>query len=334
MPPLRIAIIGASGHYGMVTGALAELNGAAVLCAVAPGSADEDISPLLKTREVVEADVAVYDEYQRLLDDAAPDIVVVNPFFGLNGVICAETLRRGIPTLCEKPLATELSQIAALRALHRDTSTPLSTMLGSRYEASFYTAWRLVRAGVIGEVIAGSAQKSYKFGVRPDFYRRRESFGGIIPWVGIHAIDWFRWVSGRDYVAVTVRQGNLTKPGYPGLEDHATCLFTLDNGGSAVMSFDYLRPDNAPSHGDDRLRLVGTHGYLEIRGPDFFDVWTDDGFYATELQSPPCSLLADFIRTIETPSYRPLLTAEDALRVTEIALLTRQAGDNGENVVL
>ena len=30
------------------------------------------------------------------------------------------------------------------------------------------------------------------------------------------------------------------------------------------MTIDYLRPNNAPTHDDDRLRVVGTKGIIEV----------------------------------------------------------------------
>lgn len=98
---------------------------------------------------------------------------------------------------------------------------------------------------------------------------------------------------------MTARHANRHAPQYPGLEDTATCLFELENGGSAVMSFDYLRPPGAPTHGDERLRLMGSHGALEIRTPDF----------------------AEFITA-------------DAFRISEVALKTREAADTRTRVSL
>ena len=47
--------------------------------------------------------------------------------------------------------------------------------------------------------------------------------------------------------------------------DHAACLLSLDNRGSAIVEVDYLRPAAAPSHGDISLRVAGANGVLEVR---------------------------------------------------------------------
>jgi predicted dehydrogenase len=331
--PLRIGIVGCSGHYGYVLGALPELVGVAELCAVAPGCAEESLAPLQNACREARVSPQVYETSEAMFADAELDIVAVNPFYALHAPVCRAALARGIAPFCEKPLALSLEDLAALRAAHAAAGVPLGMMLDMRYEPRFATAQRLVASGVIGEPIVGYAQKSYKFGTRPDFYKRRATFGGLIPWVGIHAIDWFRWVSGRRYTAVTATHANLRTPDYPELEDHATCLFELDNGGSAVMSFDYLRPASAAGHGDDRLRLVGSEGILEIQGTTF-EVRTTGGLHPVTPARPPFGLFADFVRAVRDETHVPRITAEDAFRTTQIALQAREAADRGMRIEL
>ncbi len=55
---------------------------------------------------------------------------------------------------------------------------------------------RAVEVGLVGEPILISSQKSYKYGAeRPWFYKGRKTYGGTIPWAGIHALDFMRWVA-------------------------------------------------------------------------------------------------------------------------------------------
>jgi predicted dehydrogenase len=55
-----------------------------------------------------------------------------------------------------------------------------------------------IKQGSIGKVRLMNSQKSYKLGSRSEFYKHRQTYGGTIPWVGSHAIDWMYWLSGRD----------------------------------------------------------------------------------------------------------------------------------------
>ncbi len=328
----HIAIVGCSGHWGYVLEGLHELPGAQ-LVAIAPGCSEEDMSGLIEHPGVRAYDPVLYDDYRQMLDAQKPDIVCVNPFFYLHSEVSLECLRRGIHAFSEKPLAIELDALEQLRTARRKSGAGLGMMLNYRYDPRFHTARRLVTEGAIGEPALGYAQKSYRFGTRPRYYADRATFGGLIPWVGIHAVDWFQWVSGVPYTAVSARHANRAHPDYPGLEDSATCLFDLANGGSAVMSFDYLRPSGAPTHGDDRLRLVGTSGVIEIRGEGGLILTDGSSQHEVETLSPERGLFADFVASALTGS-ECAITPEDALDITRTCLLARQSADTGQRVTL
>lgn len=329
---LRIALIGGVGHTNYVTEGVNELPGA-VICAVAPGSADDDPERLQRLAGGGRG-ARFYADYRDLLAAERPDIVAVAPAYHRHAEITGAALRAGSAVYCEKPLALTLESLAEVRDAWAESRRPLGMMLNFRYIPAFLTARRLVAAGAIGAPTVGYAQKSYKRGVRPDFYRRRETFGGIIPWVGIHAIDFLRWVSGREYRSVMAQPVKLHCPDYPGMEDAATCLYELDNGGSAVMSFDFLRPAGAATHGDDRLRLLGERGALEIRGEGSLELTTAAGTQSVPLAAPAYGPFADFARGVLDSAHECAISAAEALRVSEIALKTREAADSGRRVRL
>ena len=74
-----------------------------------------------------------------------------------------------------------------------------------------------------------------------------------------------RFCAGRRFRRVLGVQGNLSRPALAGMEDHCVALFELENGASAVVHADYLRPAKAATHGDDRLRIAGSRGVVEVR---------------------------------------------------------------------
>src|SRR5690606_4845420 len=69
----------------------------------------------------------------------------------------------------------------------------------------------------------------------------------------------------QPFASVTGVQGNLTRPDYATMEDHVAVLFTLAGGAAGVVHADFLRPAAAATHGDDRLRVVGSTGLIDIR---------------------------------------------------------------------
>lgn len=331
--PVQVAIIGATGHIQYVIEGIREIPGARI-CALAPGGPEESIEAI-RLRVQPAPDAAVYGDYRKLLDREKPDVVVVTPRFHRHAEAACAALERGIAVYSEKPLALTLESLETVRAIQQKSKAPIGIMLNFRYAPTFSTARTLVADGRIGRPAAAYAQKSYKRGNRPDYYKKRAEFGGIIPWVGIHAIDWLRWVGGWELTAVYGCHTKLFRPDYPEMEDAATCLFETDNGGSAVMSFDFLRPPGAPTHGDDRLRIAGEKGVIEVRDAEERLEYIDAaGVHGVRLEEPKLGPFADFVTSLLNPGHTCRISTEDALRVTEIALKARDAADQKKRVEL
>ena len=49
----------------------------------------------------------------------------------------------------------------------------------------------------------------------------------------------------------------------PACASQAAFVLTMQNGGVAAVTLDYLRPEAAPTHGDERLRIAGSEGVIE-----------------------------------------------------------------------
>jgi predicted dehydrogenase len=192
----------------------------------------------------------------------------------------------------------------------------------------FQAAHKAVHEGAVGEPILLTGQKSYIWGrERPWFYKQRKTDGGSIACVGIHALDYVRWVSGQDYARVAAWGGNKAHPTYPGCEDHAGLVFRLANGGSATCHLDYLRPANAATHGDSRLRVTGSEGVLEV-----FEVGNRLSLISTKgangnLPLPPAvDLFEKFVGAMRCEE-EPLVSAEDSLSITRVCMKAREAPD-------
>ena len=220
-----------------------------------------------KSNSPAAADTRVYENYHDMLEKEQLDVVGVCLPFYQNAEASIQAARKGIHVLSEKPAAINLPDLARLEQEIHQSGVGYSIMLDMRALPIFQAARKAVQQGAIGEPILLSSQKSYQFGSeRPWYYKERKTYGGTIPWVGIHALDYMRWVSGQEYTQVAAFEGNKAHPQTPGCEDHAGLLFRLANGGTATCHLDFLRPESAPTHGDDRLRIAGSEGVLEAVG--------------------------------------------------------------------
>jgi predicted dehydrogenase len=237
---------------------------------------------------------------------------------------------RGIHVIAEKPLAMDLEELRQVREALESSGTHLSMLLTMRFEPPYITMRRLIAEGAIGEVCIATMQKSYRLGNRPQWQRSRETFSGIIPFIGIHALDLIRWVSGREFTEGAAWCANVGHPEMRDLEDNASVAVQLDNGASATARMDYCRPAAAPTHGDDRLRIAGGEGLLEwiYNNDELTLITNDEEPRAVELDEK-MDQFANFVGSIYDggDSWAP---AEDCLRMTEVCLRLREVANSGE----
>ena len=256
------------------------------------------------------------------------DAVVVNTVFAKNAELARRALERGLHVYAEKPAATEFSALSALERTARASSALYFSMLTLRYDPWFATAWRLCREGAIGEPRLVTAQKSYKLGTRPAFYADRALYGGTIPWIGIHIIDLTLWLTGLPCERVTARHSRVGNGGNGTMEATSAVTMTLSGGVEAQLHTDFLRPESAPTHGDDRIRIAGTRGVLEVRENR---VWLADparsGAEPLPLD-PVDAIFDDFLLLAEHPERRTAFHAGiDAFAATRTALEARDDAD-------
>ena len=218
----------------------------------APGSQEEECTGS------IDAAIPFFEDYKMMLDEVKPDLAIVSPIFGITGQVIIECAKRKIDVFAEKPIASSIEELNAVYEAIKKNGIRFSAMHYLRFDPSFYHAAQMVQNGKIGQIKMITAQKSYRYGQRPKWYADSKLYGGTIPWVGIHAVDWISHFSGKRFLSVTARSVGRNP------EMAALCQFQLEDQVIASVNVDYYRPEKAPSHGDDRIRCVGTEGVLEV----------------------------------------------------------------------
>ncbi|MFT3787374.1 MAG: Gfo/Idh/MocA family oxidoreductase [Tepidisphaeraceae bacterium] len=333
MSARRLAIIGTRGHYATLLNELLQMSDVE-LCAAAHGGSGDTIAPVLAW--AAEHGQTVRDfgpSWREMLDQTAPDSLIVCGPLERHAEMTCEAIERGIHVMVEKPIALTFEQLTQIRAAcARNPRVHVATMMFSRYTPGFYTAARLVHDGAIGDVRLIEARKSYKLGRRGGHYLRRETYGGTILWVGSHAIDWVAWLSGQRFRSVFASHTTAHNDNHGQLERSALCHFTLDNNCFASVAIDMFRPLTAPTHGDDWARVVGTTGVLEVR-PDRVDLILTDttGSSPISVKSPPRRPLRDFVDHLNGVT-QALLDVDGTLHLADACLRALQSADDGRVV--
>ena len=197
---MKLCLIGDRGHVNYVFQSLPEVPEVRI-AGVSMGCQDSPDDLLTRCAEAG-FQPPVFDDWRAMLDNVQPELVCVCGPFETHAEMCAECLRRGIHVFCEKPVAIDLESFTELERVYqkeRLNGARFVSMVGMRYEPAFYTAHEMVQNGAIGKIKLMDARKSYRFGTwRPDYYRTRKTYGGTIPWVGSHALDWVLHFTGQN----------------------------------------------------------------------------------------------------------------------------------------
>lgn len=327
---MKIVIIGYGGHYGSAVEACVK-DPSLRLCGVAPGFSGESCQAIVKSCEKAGLEVPVFEDWNTMVDQVQPDIAVVCPQYHLTAPIAAALLKQGVHVFSEKPCALNLPALAELETVVRQSQVQYSAMLTYYYDPCFVLAKQLLDQGTIGEIRLAAAQKSYRFGSsRPAFYKDPALYGGTLPWVGIHAFTWIHWFTGLAFEELYAQGSTLANRGYGQLDMTCTVTGRLENQVLVNIGVDYLNTASFPMHGDDRIRLAGTSGTLEILKNEIL-LYTDQEARVIAAPAQKENIFAAFVRQIRTGE--PMrFSAQDCFAITRAALLAQQSREEGRPI--
>jgi len=319
---VRLALIGVEGHTGEVLNRLKQAPDVEFVAV-----ADTDRTATARVARGPLAAARQYSDYRQLLDREKLDMACVCGPNGTRAGIIRACVERKLHIVAEKPLAIERADLDQIHRQVDRSGVRLTMLLPMRFAGPYLAIKRVVDSGAIGEVAQISAQKSYKLEDRPPWMRHRSSFGGTIPYIGIHMVDLMRWSSGREMVEAVSFQGRIGHADMVDMENTTATIFRLDNGGTATLHMDYLRPETAPTHGDDRLRLAGPEGVVEFQDAGGVTLVTGkQKLHAIEDLPPSRSLFLDFLDSVY--NGKPVgLSMADIWRVNEIVLAARESAE-------
>jgi predicted dehydrogenase len=322
---VRLGIIGFDGHPAEVLGQLRRLPDMELVAYAVDGTDPRTLESERKNAAVQKAQS--YDDYATMLEREKLDLVAVCNNDGRRAKAVLACAAHGLHVIAEKPLALNRQDLAAVRDAYSKPGLRLSMLLPMRFDPAYLALKAIVDSGEIGEVAQITGQKSYQLGPRPQWQKERASYGSTVLWIGIHMIDLMRYCSGRDMVEVAGYQSHVAFPEIGAMENVTAAVYKLDNRGVGTLHMDYLRPDKAPAHGDDRLRLAGTKGIAEYSA-DLGVVVASDRSKPRKLAELPArgSVFLDFVESVYLGKVQSLSLA-DIYRVNEITIATHEASE-------
>jgi predicted dehydrogenase len=170
--------------------------------------------------------------------------------------------------------------------------------------------------------------------LRPDWFSRRDAYGGILVEIASHQFDQFPFFTGSTDAEIdAARVANIAHPGDPEFEGLAEVMLRSPQA-SGYLRVDWFTPDSLPTWGDGGLTILGTEGYVELRKyidvagrPVIDHLLLVDGKGMRHIDCSDCdlpyhrSLRADIFDRTETamPQARCFEVCELALRAQDVA---------------
>ncbi|MBX2837618.1 MAG: Gfo/Idh/MocA family oxidoreductase [Gammaproteobacteria bacterium] len=213
-------------------------------------------------------DVKQVADRKQIIDDPDIDMVLISAVPEDRAGLAIEAMRAGKDVMVDKPGCTTLEQLQSIKDCVSDTGRIWTVNFSERFEVpAVVKAEELVANGAIGNVIQtiGTGPHHQGLNKRPDWFYRRQRFGGILCDIGSHQVDQFLFFTGSTEATVShALVQNTTLPEHPEFQDFGEMVLT-GNQGHGYVRVDWFTPDGLGVWGDGRLTILGDKGYIELR---------------------------------------------------------------------
>ena len=191
--------------------------------------------------------------YEDLLADDDVDAVYIATPNALHAEQVVAAAAAGKHVLCDKPLATSVSDAEKAIGACRDSGVQLGMMFQTRRFGGVATAAAVVRDGSLGRVVLAQIEMSAGRNL-PKGWRTDPALAGLgtINNIGVHAFDLLRYLLGAEVVEVTAMVDR--EEGFD-VDTAAAVLLRFDNGTLA-----YVNANQAVPFAQDDFVLYGTEG--------------------------------------------------------------------------
>lgn len=221
------------------------------------------------------------DSIDALID--APDVqalVITSPNFCHAEQLLAIAARRPMPVLVEKPACTNLSAVASLRALARQSTQPIWTAMEYRYMPPIAELVKQVHAqDATGEAVMLSIREHrYPFLEKVgDWNRFNRNTGGTLVEKCCHFFDLMRLIMQADPIRLFASGGQNHNhlderypEGQPDILDNAMVVLDFPGGRRALLELCMFAEG---SRYQEEICVVGARGKIECKVPGPTRFW-------------------------------------------------------------
>jgi UDP-N-acetylglucosamine 3-dehydrogenase len=287
------------------------------------GISDENEERGMKNSELY--DTVYYQNYHDLLESDIDAVIVTSENYLHHQHVLAAA-KAGKHVLCEKPLATNLTDIEEMISVCEQHQVLLGTAFPVRFNTPIQHAKKVIEDGALGEILA---IKGTNRGTNPGgwFIDKEKSGGGAVLDHTVHVVDIMRWFTGAEVKEVYAEIGNvyIDQP----IDDCGILTMEFTNGMFATLDCSWSRNSFYPTWGDVTMEIIGKNGTLKIdafsQKMDYYSNhegvkwigWGDD---------MDAGLIEDFVASVKV-GRSPLASGHSGLKAVEVALAAYQSSE-------
>ncbi|MFS0820132.1 Gfo/Idh/MocA family protein [Bacillus sp. 1P02SD] len=224
-----------------------------------------------KVEKFIEAfpEVQVAESLEQVLEDKEIKLVAAAAIPNKRSELGIKVMEAGKDYFTDKTPFTSLEQLEETKKVVERTGQKYMVYFSERLhvEAAVF-AGDLIKQGAIGRVIQVTGFGPHRLNAdsRPDWFFKKEQYGGILCDIGSHQIEQFLYYTGNeDATVLHSKVGNYNNPEYPELEDYGDATLVGENGATFIFKVDWFTPDGLGTWGDGRTFITGTEGTIELR---------------------------------------------------------------------
>ena len=226
---------------------------------------------------------AVYDDPDTLFANEQLDFVDICTNVETHYPLTQKAAQRGLPVVCQKPMASNLQEAVALVDVCREAGVALYINENWRWQTAIRAFKHQLDKGHIGKIFRARIDYRNSFPVfdNQPFLKEIDQF--ILTDIGSHILDASRFLFGE--ATSLYCHTHRVNPEIKG-EDSATVMMKMGGGVTVVCDMSYATKREHDRFPETYIEVEGDRGFLEL-APDFWiRETTDEGTFAKRYAPP------------------------------------------------
>lgn len=280
---------------------------------------------------ITNADVKVYTDYQKMLENEDIDVVTIATESGYHAKHAIDCINAGTHVLIEKPFALSIEDADRIIALAKEKNKKVCVSHQNRFNPPIQKLRRAIEEGRFGRIINGTARilwtRDNNYYKQAPWRGTKELDGGTLMNQCIHNIDLLQWMMGSDIERIHSERDTFLRD--IEMEDFGAILIRFKNGSIGIVEGSAcVYPKNL----EETLSIFGEKGTVVIGGLAVNEIKTwqfaDERDYDVDHGSAEIDnvygkghtpLYKDFIDAINN-NTEPLINGEEGKKAMEIII--------------